>query len=221
MLLAALLLPLAFTAPISAGGRAAVRPRMQMEFWLDARGKPCDDDLTVLLDLYGKVRKELDRAGLPPPTGAAVSGVLHAQADLADEAGEDGELNLLAVGADGESLLYGDGKRAGVALVASPSESKAQIDAVHAAIRMPERHVALLAGGSDDDTLALFDFALAQAQHCRKISGCNTALLVELREQRALASARRTAAQDQEGVPISIVLAADAALWVEALRPLE
>ena len=44
-----------------------------LSLWLDLRGKPCANDLTVLLDLYAGVRKRFDKAGLPPPAGAVNS----------------------------------------------------------------------------------------------------------------------------------------------------
>ena len=53
--------------------------------WLDLRGTPASEGLTALLDLYNNVRAQYDRAGLQPPAGSAVGGVLHLAQDL-DEA---------------------------------------------------------------------------------------------------------------------------------------
>ena len=75
-----------------------------LSLWLDLRGKPCANDLTVLLDLYAGVRKRFDKAGLPPPAGAAVTGVLHLPPDLVEDDGEDGMLSLLSI-ADGQVPL--------------------------------------------------------------------------------------------------------------------
>jgi hypothetical protein len=102
--------------------------------WLDVRGKPCADDVDVLLDLYGGVRTRFSKAGLPPPSGAAVAGVLHEQADLEDDSGDDGELNLLEIGSGG-ALRDRERRLVGLALHATSSakEKVAQTNAVHAA----------------------------------------------------------------------------------------
>lgn len=189
---------------------------LALSLWLDLRGKPCADDLSVLLDLYGGVRKRFDRDGLPPPRGATVTGILHlAPGDLEEEDGADGELSLLALEPEGGRILR-NGEPAGVAIAASAGVGKSQLNAAALeAIRRPEEHLLLL--GAETAVLPLFEFALAQAQHCRGISGCKTALLAEVRGAGGLRAVRRAETEDEAGVPLGVVMPPDPGLWYAAM----
>ena len=190
-----------------------------LSLWLDLRGKPVADDLTVLLDLYGGVRKSFDKAGQPPPQGSAVTGVLHLLRDLEedeDEDGDDGGLSLLALDGD---VMYLDSAPAGVSITAGQSKSK-QNAAANEAIRMPEERLLLL--GAEQAVLPLFEFSLAEAQRCRSVSRADgllprTALLAEVRGKGGLRAVQRAEREDDAGVPLGIVLGPDPALWYMAL----
>ena len=189
-----------------------------LSLWLDLRGKPVADDLTVLLDLYGGVRKSFDKAGQPPPQGSAVTGVLHLLRDLEedeDEDGDDGGLSLLALDGD---VMYLDSAPAGVSITAGQSKSKQ--NAANEAIRMPEERLLLL--GAEQAVLPLFEFSLAEAQRCRSVSRADgllprTALLAEVRGKGGLRAVQRAEREDDAGVPLGIVLGPDPALWYMAL----
>ena len=74
-----------------------------------------------------------------------------------------------------------DGEPAGVAIsaVGGKSQSAPLYALAHEAIRRPEEHLVLL--GAEKAVLPLFEFSVAQAQHCRSISGSETAILAEVR----------------------------------------
>tara|TARA_B110001452_G_scaffold167874_1_gene140256 strand:- start:1289 stop:1858 length:570 start_codon:yes stop_codon:yes gene_type:complete len=184
-----------------------------LSLWLDMRGKPCGSDLPALLELYGGVRKRFDKAGLPAPQGAAVTGVLHDQSDLEDDDGEDGGLSLLELDRDGGVWL--DGERAGLSLAASGADRSALNAAALEAVRRPEESLVLL--GTEKAVLPLFDFALAQVKHCRGISGSETALLAEVRSAAGLRALCQAEAED-EAVRLGAVLKPDEELWFEALQ---
>ena len=188
-----------------------------LSLWLDLRGKPVADDLTVLLDLYGGVRKSFDKAGQPPPQGSAVTGVLHLLRDLEEdeEDGDDGGLSLLALDGD---VMYLDSAPAGVSITAGQSKSKQ--NAANEAIRMPEERLLLL--GAEQAVLPLFEFSLAEAQRYRSVSRADgllprTALLAEVRGKGGLRAVQRAEREDDAGVPLGIVLGPDPALWYMAL----
>ena len=189
-----------------------------LSLWLDLRGKPVADDLTVLLDLYGGVRKSFDKAGQPPPQGSAVTGVLHLLRDLEedeDEDGDDGGLSLLALDGD---VMYLDSAPAGVSITAGQSKSKQ--NAANEAIRMPEERLLLL--GAEQAVLPLFEFSLAEAQRYRSTSLADgllprTALLAEVRGKGGVRAVQRAEREDDAAVPLGIVLGPDPALWYMAL----
>lgn len=185
-----------------------------LSLWLDARGKPCGNDLSALLDLYGGVRKRFDKAGLPAPQGAAVAGVLHHQRDLEDDDGEDGGLSLLELDRDGGVWL--DGDRAGLSLTASSADKGMLNAAALEAVRRPEEATLVLLG-TEKAVLPLFDFALTQVKHCRGISGSDTALLAEIRSAAGLRAICRAQRED-EALRLGAVIKPDAALWFEALK---
>ena len=60
--------------------------------------------------------------------------------------------------------------------------------------------------------------ALAQAQHCRSISGSETRLLCECADPGTVEAIRRAASEDKVGVPCAALLRCNADLWFEALR---
>ena len=189
-----------------------------LSLWLDLRGKPVANDLTVLLDLYGGVRKRFDKAGQPPPQGSAVTGVLHLLRDLEkdEEDGDDGGLSLLALDGD---VMYLDGAPAGLSITAGRSKSK-QNAAANEAIRMPEPRLLLL--GAEQAVLPLFEFSLAEAQRCQRTRREDaplprTALLAEVRGKGGVRAVQRAEREDDAGVPLGIVLGPDPALWYTAL----
>ena len=181
-----------------------------LSLWLDLRGKPVANDLTALLDLYGGVRKRFDKAGLPPPQGSAVTGVLHLLSDMEEEDGDDGGLSLLALNGD---AVYLDNEPAGVSITAGQSKGKQKAAALEA-IHREER---LLLLGAEQAVLPLFEFSLAQAQQCRSTDGCETALLAEVRGAGGVRAIQRAESEDDAGVPLGLMLGPDPALWYMAL----
>jgi len=193
-------------------GVAAAFP---LPLWLDLRGTPTGDEgMDRLLELYTSVRYRFQKASLPPPSGAAITGVLHMAADVDDDDDPtDGGLSLLILRDDG---LWSDGQRAGAAITVGKQKKEQATAAAHEAIRMPEANLALL-GGDSASVLGLFDFALAQAKHCRGISGSETQLLCECADSAAVEAIRQAMGED-DSVPCAALLPADAELWFEALR---
>jgi hypothetical protein len=67
--------------------------------------------------------------------------------------------------------------------------------------------------------LPLFDFALAQAQHCRSVSGSETMLLIEASNPEGISTIRDAESADEMNVPIGILLKPDKPdLWFQALQ---
>jgi len=190
---------------------------VHVPLWLDLRGTPSGDEgMDKLLELFSGVRYRFNKACLPPPSGAAIAGVLHEAADVADDDDpEDGGLSLLVL-RDGE--LWSDGRHAGAAISVVAGKSKEQATAAaYEAISIPEANVALL-GDEPESVLELFGVALAQAQHCRSISGSETRLLCECADPGTVEAIRRAASEDKVGVPCAALLRCNADLWFEALR---
>ena len=185
--------------------------------WLDLRGTPASEGLTALLDLYNNVRAQYDRAGLQPPAGSAVGGVLHLAQDLDEADAADGGLSLLVL--DGDDL-YSEGRRCGTAIaVSSPSDLKGARAQAREYIRRPEANLALLHGRSGKARIMreLFEFSHSEAQHCRSISGSETRLLCAVPSQEVLSAVVRAAATDDVGVKVVALLRKDPALWFDAL----
>ena len=193
--------------------------------WLDLRGTPPSHGLTALLDLYKDVRTRFDNAGLSPPAGSAVGGVLHLARDLVGEEDdpEDGGLSLLVLDGDG---LYSGGQRVGATIsLSSSSESELKRGRARAleVIRRPEDLALLgdLAPSADRDCeaglRALFEFSHSAAQQCRSISGCETRILCAASSQEMLGALEAVAADD-EGVEVVAILRRDPALWFDALN---
>ena len=183
--------------------------------WLDLRGTPSTSGLTALLDLYTGVRKQFDKAGLPPPVGSGVGGVLHLAKDLVadDDDPMDGGLQLFVL--DGDDL-YSDGRRVGTAISLSSSSSmKTQRARALESIRRPEANLALL-GSRKAEIGALFEFCHAQAQHCRSISGSDTRILCEVPSSDLLSTVTQAVASDDVGVEVVAVLHNDPAIWFDA-----
>lgn len=182
--------------------------------WLDLRGTSCGSGMSALLELYGGVRSRFERAGLPPPAGAAVEGVLHTSADLVGEENDasDGMLSLLAVE---DGALWVDGGRAGAALSADGSHALPELRAAAlAAVRAPERNLLLL-GDDAESVRKLFEFALSTAEHCHGISGSQTRLLCACDDAQTLEAVRGLARDS--AVPCAAVLPAEPRLWFDAL----
>ena len=126
---------------------------------------------------------------------------------------DDGELALLVVDGDG---LWLKGQRAGAAMTAKKALLKEQRAAVLQAIRTPEENLAVL--GSDASAVrSLFEFAFAQAQHCKGISGSETRLFCQCNDIQTLDAVRAAAAADDNGVECAAILADDPKLWATAL----
>jgi hypothetical protein len=175
--------------------------------WLDLRGDSCTSDLDKLLDLYAGVRKRFDAAGLPPPVGSAVAGVLHSQADL-DEDDGDGGLSLLAL--DSERALWLDGVPAGRAIV---EEDWSLLET--------DQYLALL--GDERTVLQRLDGALAQVKEAVVETRVRDApyLLTEVGSAAGLAALAECESTDGalSGVlPLGAVLKPNEALWFEALN---
>ena len=149
--------------------------------------------ITLLLDLRG--------SSAPPPHGAkeiSIGALIDAATTV--PASETKDLPLLSVeGAIGHrASLSSDGGHAGVAVTASSAAARS---AIHEAIRRPERNLALLNEGRH-----CFDFALAVAQRCRSISGCETRLLVEVCTETEFELLEAALQDDKSDVPVSAVL---------------
>lgn len=171
----------------------------------------------------------LDLRGVPSAGGALrdfLSGVAALQAEPAEAIGglllqarqelsiSKREYEVLEV--DGSSLRSRQRtpiERIGAVVFASASASTRARADVYEFIRRPEANLALL--GSGDETFRLFDFALAQAQHCRGISGSKTTLLCECPSIAAFDAV--AAAENSEGIPIGVVLPPKFPLWAHAL----
>lgn len=180
--------------------------------WLDLRGKPCEQDMDTLLGLYTGVRARLDKAGLPPPAGSAVAGVLHSVADLEEDDGEDGGLSLLSLEKDGS--LWLDGTRAGTSVI---DQSQFQ-----PAVASPSnQYLALLGGGAKTKPTVpiLLDVALSGVRE-RIVDGKPPYLLVECRDAKGLAAlAQAERSDDLSGtLPVGAVLRPEEDLWLDALR---
>ena len=179
--------------------------------WLDVRGRSCGADLDALLNLYSGVRTRMDAAGLPPPAGSAVAGVLHLEADLDDEDGEDGGLSLLALHKDGSVWLDGD-------RVGSTATTEA---AVEDALRPNgwSDHLALL-GKREADVLPLLDSALRCAAATMEGGDEPPYLLAEVQSAAGLEALQRVQRTlDGPSAPaIGAILKPDEALWFEALK---
>ena len=183
-----------------------------MPLWLDLRGNP-SDTMDTMLTLYSDVVAEFSKNGLPPPRGAAIAGVLRDASDIRGaENPTDGELQLLVVDDGG---LWSDGKRLGTCVTASGKGEQARA-AAHAAVRMPEANLAIF--GDDPSTvLSVFEFALAQAQHCGGISGSETTLLCGCTDAATVAALRQVAAAEDVGVPVAAILPCASGIWYDAL----
>ena len=182
--------------------------------WLDLRGTPSVDGLGAMLELYTGVRSRFTKAGLGAPSGAAISGIFHDAADVkGDDDPEDGGLSLLVV-RDGS--LWADGKRVGASISAALPLKEAN-GLAHAAVRKRERNVALL-GTDKSAILALFEFTLSQAQHCRNISGAEVSLFCECIDLDCVSAVQEAGASDDTNVPVAAILPPDAGLWFDALR---
>ena len=186
-----------------------------ISLWLDLRQQPCANDMDCLFDLYSGVRTLL---GNKAPSGSAVAGVLHLEEDLDGEE-EDGELSLLSVGKDASLTLWRDGEDevVGSSIFAADNKNAAVDNAAAlAAIREPQKYLGLL--GPEQAILPLFEFALSSANHCRSISGCETALITEIHGSKGLAAVLEADKKaNSESVPIGILLKPDEVLWSEAL----
>ena len=65
---------------------ASVSALVHVPLWLDLRGTPSGDEgMDKLLELFSGVRYRFNKACLPPPSGAAIAGVLHEATDVADD----------------------------------------------------------------------------------------------------------------------------------------
>ena len=99
-----------------------------------------------------------------------------------------------------DEVLWCSGQQVGVAVQESSPWGR---NAINEAIRRPEKNLLVSAD--------LLPFALAQAQHCRSISGCETRLLCECRRLGELDALKEAARADDVGVPLSALLPLE--LW--------
>ena len=166
--------------------------------------------LSLFLDLRAKPQNYEASASVIRSNNIAPGGILYSSAD--DIITKNNGLQQLEFVATECGSLLQSNSRVGV-IVAADTSSAAARNAIHEAIRRPEQYLALL-----DDRADLFDFALATAQHCRRISGCKTTLMIECRTEDAIDALHSAALEDEVGVPLAAVLAADASLWSHALR---
>lgn len=112
------------------------------------------------------------------------------------------------------------GAFAGRYVGSAPSTSQTQqeqVATVYQSIRMRE-DVLVLLGSADAPPVKLFRFALAQAQHCRSISGCTTRLLCECHSTKEVDEVCLAADADELAVPIGIIMPPDPDLWCHALK---
>lgn len=174
--------------------------------WLDLRGKPCTQDLDSLLTLYTGVRNRLDAAGLPPPSGAAVAGILHLTSDDEEDDGDDGGLSLLSI--DEAGSVWMDGCRAGSSIVAGKHIASTVTS-------LDNTYIAMLG----KESLPMFETALSDANE-RIMSGGVPYMLVECCDAAGISALAQLEQSDAvcEQLPLGAVLAPDEGLWFEAMK---